>query len=115
MLCIHFTLVLLLCQAEPFVLLAPFSLVGSDDTASILCLQDSQRQREMVEQRYTKYKEIVWDLQHQLDESRRRIQEYRVRHSHTDRCNPVHYKKELYNALQELVLPNNPHLFYFGH
>ncbi|KAE8287071.1 Centrosomal protein of 128 kDa [Larimichthys crocea] len=40
-------------------------------------LEDSQRQREMVEQRYTKYKEIVWDLQHQLDESRRRIQEYR--------------------------------------
>ncbi|KAG8011139.1 hypothetical protein GBF38_005805 [Nibea albiflora] len=40
-------------------------------------LEDSQRQREMVEQRYTKYKEIVWDLQHQLDESKRRIQEYR--------------------------------------
>ncbi|TKS75876.1 Centrosomal protein of 128 kDa [Collichthys lucidus] len=40
-------------------------------------LEDSQRQREMVEQRYTKYKEIVWDLQHQLDESKRRIQDYR--------------------------------------
>ncbi|XP_070705509.1 centrosomal protein of 128 kDa [Pempheris klunzingeri] len=40
-------------------------------------LEDSQRQREMVEQRYSKYKEIVWDLQHQLDESKRRIQEYR--------------------------------------
>ncbi|XP_076613185.1 centrosomal protein of 128 kDa [Chaetodon auriga] len=40
-------------------------------------LEESQRQREMVEQRYTKYKEIVWDLQHQLDESKRRIQEYR--------------------------------------
>ncbi|KAK2856502.1 hypothetical protein Q5P01_005237 [Channa striata] len=39
-------------------------------------LEESQRQREMVEQRYTKYKEIVWDLQHQLDESKRRIQEY---------------------------------------
>uniref|UniRef100_A0A3Q0S4L4 Centrosomal protein 128 n=1 Tax=Amphilophus citrinellus TaxID=61819 RepID=A0A3Q0S4L4_AMPCI len=38
---------------------------------------DSQQQREMVEERYTKYKEIVWDLQHQLDESKRRIQEYR--------------------------------------
>ncbi|KAM9338959.1 centrosomal protein of 128 kDa [Symphorus nematophorus] len=40
-------------------------------------LEESQRQREMVEQRYAKYKEIVWDLQHQLDESKRRIQEYR--------------------------------------
>ncbi|XP_040921070.1 centrosomal protein of 128 kDa [Toxotes jaculatrix] len=40
-------------------------------------LEESQRQREMVEQRYTKYKEIVWDLQHQLDESKSRIQEYR--------------------------------------
>ncbi|XP_031728653.1 centrosomal protein of 128 kDa isoform X2 [Anarrhichthys ocellatus] len=40
-------------------------------------LEESQQQREMVEQRYTKYKEIVWDLQHQLDESKRRIQEYR--------------------------------------
>ncbi|XP_051792519.1 centrosomal protein of 128 kDa isoform X2 [Acanthochromis polyacanthus] len=40
-------------------------------------LEESQQQRESVEQRYTKYKEIVWDLQHQLDESKRRIQEYR--------------------------------------
>lgn len=40
-------------------------------------LEESQRQRELVEQRYSKYKEIVWDLQHQLDESKRRIQEYR--------------------------------------
>lgn len=40
-------------------------------------LEDSQQQREMVEERYAKYKEIVWDLQHQLDESKRRIQEHR--------------------------------------
>ncbi|XP_037305567.2 centrosomal protein of 128 kDa isoform X1 [Pungitius pungitius] len=40
-------------------------------------LEESQRQREVVEQRYAQYKEIVWDLQHQLDESKRRIQEYR--------------------------------------
>ncbi|KAM6992623.1 centrosomal protein of 128 kDa isoform 4-T4 [Tautogolabrus adspersus] len=40
-------------------------------------LEESQRQREIVEQRHTKYKEIVWDLQHQLDESKRRIQDYR--------------------------------------
>lgn len=40
-------------------------------------LEESQRQREQVEQRYSKYKEIVWDLQHQLDDSKRRIQEYR--------------------------------------
>eukprot|EP00064_Thunnus_orientalis_P016322 superscaffoldBa00003206_g16386 len=38
---------------------------------------ESQRQREMVEKRYAKYKEIVWDLQHQLDESKSRIQECR--------------------------------------
>lgn len=41
-------------------------------------LQESQRQIEVVEQRYAKYKEVVWDLQHQLDESKRKIQEYRV-------------------------------------
>uniref|UniRef100_A0A9J7YGQ7 Uncharacterized protein n=1 Tax=Cyprinus carpio carpio TaxID=630221 RepID=A0A9J7YGQ7_CYPCA len=29
-----------------------------------------------LEQRYAKYKEIVGDLQHQLEESKRRIQEY---------------------------------------
>ncbi|XP_068609992.1 centrosomal protein of 128 kDa [Brachionichthys hirsutus] len=40
-------------------------------------LEESQRQRETVEQRYTKYKEIVCDLQQQLEESKRRIQEYR--------------------------------------
>ncbi|XP_073689190.1 centrosomal protein of 128 kDa-like, partial [Garra rufa] len=40
-------------------------------------LEESQKQREMVEQRYAKYKEIVSDLQHQLEESKRRIQEYR--------------------------------------
>ncbi|XP_048035381.1 centrosomal protein of 128 kDa-like isoform X1 [Megalobrama amblycephala] len=39
--------------------------------------EESQRQREMMEQRYAKYKEIVGDLQHQLEESKRRIQEYR--------------------------------------
>lgn len=58
-------------------------LVRCDDTTIIFCLQESQWQREMVEQRYTKYKEIVWDLQHQLDESKRRIQEYRVWHTYT--------------------------------
>ncbi|KAM4713639.1 LOW QUALITY PROTEIN: centrosomal protein of 128 kDa [Anableps anableps] len=40
-------------------------------------LEESQQQKEFVEQRYVKYKEIVQDLQHQLDESKRRIQEYR--------------------------------------
>ncbi|XP_067427620.1 centrosomal protein of 128 kDa-like [Thunnus thynnus] len=40
-------------------------------------LEESQRQREMVEKRYAKYKEIVWDLQHQLDQSKSRIQECR--------------------------------------
>ncbi|XP_054618195.1 centrosomal protein of 128 kDa-like isoform X2 [Dunckerocampus dactyliophorus] len=40
-------------------------------------LEESQRQKEVVEQCYTKHKEIVWDLQHQLDESKRKIQEYR--------------------------------------
>ncbi|XP_052441821.1 centrosomal protein of 128 kDa isoform X3 [Carassius gibelio] len=40
-------------------------------------LEESQKQREMVEQRYVKYKEIVGNLQHQLEESKKRIQEYR--------------------------------------
>ncbi|XP_016418073.1 centrosomal protein of 128 kDa isoform X1 [Sinocyclocheilus rhinocerous] len=40
-------------------------------------LEESQKQREMVEQRYAKYKEIVGNLQHQLEESKKRIQEYR--------------------------------------
>ncbi|XP_010880803.2 centrosomal protein of 128 kDa isoform X2 [Esox lucius] len=40
-------------------------------------LEESQRQKELVEQRYVKYKEIVGALQHQLDESKRQIQECR--------------------------------------
>ncbi|XP_061563455.1 centrosomal protein of 128 kDa-like isoform X3 [Cololabis saira] len=40
-------------------------------------LEESQHQKELLEKRYTKYKEIVWDLQHQLDESKRRIQDYK--------------------------------------
>ncbi|XP_018587801.1 centrosomal protein of 128 kDa isoform X2 [Scleropages formosus] len=40
-------------------------------------LEECQRQREMVEQRYAKYREIVGVLQHELEESKRRIQEYR--------------------------------------
>ncbi|XP_062407121.1 centrosomal protein of 128 kDa-like isoform X2 [Sardina pilchardus] len=40
-------------------------------------LEESQRQREAVEQRYSKYKEIVGDLQNQLEESKRKIHEYR--------------------------------------
>ncbi|XP_061843028.1 centrosomal protein of 128 kDa-like isoform X2 [Nerophis lumbriciformis] len=40
-------------------------------------LEESQRQKDMVDRCYTKHKEIVWDLQHQLDESKRKIQEYR--------------------------------------
>ncbi|KAK5623752.1 hypothetical protein CRENBAI_006765 [Crenichthys baileyi] len=40
-------------------------------------LEESQHQKEFAEQRYVKYREIVRDLQNQLDESKRRIQEYR--------------------------------------
>ncbi|XP_017264697.1 centrosomal protein of 128 kDa isoform X2 [Kryptolebias marmoratus] len=40
-------------------------------------LEESQQLKELVGQRYMKYKEIVRDLQHQLDESKHRIQEYR--------------------------------------
>ncbi|KAL0967578.1 hypothetical protein UPYG_G00254030 [Umbra pygmaea] len=40
-------------------------------------LEESQRQKELVEQRYVKYKEIVGALQHQLDESKRQIKECR--------------------------------------
>ncbi|XP_056437772.1 centrosomal protein of 128 kDa isoform X1 [Gadus chalcogrammus] len=40
-------------------------------------LEESQRQREAVQQRYAKHKDIVRDLQHQLDQSKRRIQECR--------------------------------------
>uniref|UniRef100_A0A672ZBT0 Centrosomal protein 128 n=1 Tax=Sphaeramia orbicularis TaxID=375764 RepID=A0A672ZBT0_9TELE len=62
-------------------------------------LEESQRQRELVEQRYTKYKEIVWDLQHQLDESKRRIQEYRVCHTQLGQSQAngtnVHLNKDL--------------------
>lgn len=50
----------------------------------LLSLQESQRQREMVELRYARYTEIVGDLQHQLEESKRRIQEYRVCNSADD-------------------------------
>lgn len=50
-----------------------------DAPASMLCRQESQQQRDLAEQHYTNYKEVIWKLQHQLDESRRKIQEYQVR------------------------------------
>ncbi|XP_028296169.1 centrosomal protein of 128 kDa isoform X2 [Gouania willdenowi] len=40
-------------------------------------LEESQQQKEKMEQCYTKYREVVCDLQHQLDESKRRLQEYK--------------------------------------
>ncbi|XP_028677322.2 centrosomal protein of 128 kDa-like isoform X1 [Erpetoichthys calabaricus] len=40
-------------------------------------LEESQRQREMIEQRYAKYKEIVGSLQHHLEESKKRLEEYK--------------------------------------
>ncbi|XP_078090573.1 centrosomal protein of 128 kDa [Mustelus asterias] len=46
-------------------------------------LEDSQRHREMIEERYSKYKEIVSSLQQQLRDSTRRIQEYRDEESDT--------------------------------
>lgn len=49
-----------------------------DATESVLCHQETQQQRDLAEQNYTNYKEIIWKLQHQLDESRRKIQEYQV-------------------------------------
>ncbi|XP_048456289.1 centrosomal protein of 128 kDa isoform X2 [Rhincodon typus] len=39
-------------------------------------LEDSQRHREMIEERYSKYKEIVTSLQQQLRDSTRMIQKY---------------------------------------
>ncbi|XP_078418192.1 centrosomal protein of 128 kDa isoform X3 [Cetorhinus maximus] len=44
-------------------------------------LEDSQRHREMIEERYSKYKEIVSSLQQQLRDSTRRIQVYREEES----------------------------------
>lgn len=55
-------------------------------TAFVWFVQESQQQKEIVEQRYVKYKEIVQNLQHQLDESKHRIQEYRVCHTNTLFC-----------------------------
>lgn len=49
-----------------------------DGTASILLCQESQQQRELAEHNYINYKEVIWKLQHQLDESRRKLQEYQV-------------------------------------
>uniref|UniRef100_A0A4W3J835 Centrosomal protein of 128 kDa n=1 Tax=Callorhinchus milii TaxID=7868 RepID=A0A4W3J835_CALMI len=40
-------------------------------------LEDSQHQREIIEARYAKYREIVGSLQQQLEDSKRSIQEYR--------------------------------------
>ena len=70
--------------------------IGYDNTASILCLQESQRQREMADDRYTKYKEIVSNLQHQLDESKRKIQEYKVWHKLTERFKDLLLKNVAY-------------------
>lgn len=86
------------------------------DAASVFCLQESQRERAKVEERYIKHKEIVWDLQYQLDESKRKAQEYRVRHALIHQCSRLKNKntqKELRYALpQPAFLGNNPHLFY---
>ncbi|KAM4664487.1 centrosomal protein of 128 kDa isoform 2-T2 [Discoglossus pictus] len=40
-------------------------------------LTDSHQQRKMIEERYAQYREIVGSLQQQLEDSKRRIQEYR--------------------------------------
>ncbi|KAG8449006.1 hypothetical protein GDO86_015898 [Hymenochirus boettgeri] len=45
------------------------------DNMKDLC--DSHQQREIMEERYAQYKEIVGSLQQQLEDSKRRIQEYR--------------------------------------
>ncbi|CAI9567307.1 unnamed protein product [Staurois parvus] len=40
-------------------------------------LNDSHLQREVMEERYAQYREIIGSLQQQLEDSKRRIQEYR--------------------------------------
>ncbi|NWQ97502.1 CE128 protein, partial [Burhinus bistriatus] len=39
---------------------------------------DSHCRREMIEERYTKYKEIVSSLQQQLEDSKQRVQQFKV-------------------------------------
>ncbi|NXL00277.1 CE128 protein, partial [Mesembrinibis cayennensis] len=39
----------------------------------------SHCRREMIEERYTKYKEIVSSLQQQLEDSKQRVQQFKVR------------------------------------
>ncbi|XP_011610195.2 centrosomal protein of 128 kDa isoform X1 [Takifugu rubripes] len=39
-------------------------------------LVESQQQRDLAEHNYINYKEVIWKLQHQLDESRRKLQGY---------------------------------------
>ncbi|EMP25531.1 hypothetical protein UY3_17394 [Chelonia mydas] len=39
---------------------------------------ESHRQREIIEERYTKYKEIVGSLQQQLEDSKRRIKNFKA-------------------------------------
>lgn len=53
-------------------------LYRSGTPASIFCLQELQQQRDLAERNYSSYKEVIWKLQHQLEESRRKIQEYQV-------------------------------------
>ncbi|KFO76460.1 Centrosomal protein of 128 kDa, partial [Cuculus canorus] len=40
--------------------------------------RESHSQREMIEERYTKYKEIVSSLQKQLEDSKQRVQQFKV-------------------------------------
>ncbi|XP_078516120.1 centrosomal protein of 128 kDa [Lissotriton helveticus] len=47
-------------------------------------LGESQQQREIIEERYSKYREIVSSLQQQLEDSKRRIQEYRAEKKNAD-------------------------------
>ncbi|MEE6494233.1 hypothetical protein FKM82_017068 [Ascaphus truei] len=47
-------------------------------------LSDSHQQREVIEERYAQYREIVGSLQQQLEDSKRRIQEYREEKTKAD-------------------------------
>ncbi|XP_025052381.1 centrosomal protein of 128 kDa-like [Alligator sinensis] len=45
---------------------------------------EAYRQREMIEERYTRYKEIVGSLQQQLEDSKKKIQRFKEEETHDD-------------------------------
>ncbi|NXC43358.1 CE128 protein, partial [Penelope pileata] len=62
---------------------------------------ESHCRREMIEERYIKYKEIVSSLQQQLEDSKQRVQQFKV-----CMCTPLWFYAEI-SAIQVAASPSS--------